>query len=146
MARPEDIDTDITLELDGSEITPGKFRKSVNAFVGLLEAITKSICRDAPLVEWRMRVKAGSNLVGADAAEGANPNHVRRILALTGEGLEQFEIEGEVPPVYPDEAIKHIHELSTLTAKSADDDTRVGVWVKRRRREITPAIRPACCK
>lgn len=143
MARPEDVDTDITLELDGSEITPVKFRKGVNAFVGLLEAITKSVCRDAPLVEWRMRVKAGSNLVGADAVEGANPNHVRRILALTGEGLEQFEIEGEVPPVYPDEAIKRIHELSTLTAKSAEDDTRVGVWVKRRRREITSAIRTA---
>ena len=105
MARPEDIDTDLTLELDGSEITPDKFRRAVNAFVGLLEAITKSVCREAPLVEWRMRVKAGSNLVGADAAEGANPNHVRRILALTRQGLEQFEIEGEVPPVYPDDAI-----------------------------------------
>ena len=143
MARPEDVDTDITLELDGSEITPDKFRKSVNAFVGLLEAITKSVCREAPLVEWRMRVKAGSNLVGADAAEGANPNHVRRILALTRQGLEQFEIEGEVPPVYPDEAIKRIRELSNLTAKSAEDDTRIGVWVKRQRREITPAIRTA---
>ncbi len=143
MARPEDVDTDITLELDGSEITPDKFRKSVNAFVGLLEAITKSVCREAPLVEWRMRVKAGSNLVGADAAEGANPNHVRRILALTRQGLEQLEIEGEVPPVYPDEAIKRIRELSNLAAKSAEDDTRVGIWVKRQRREITPAIRTA---
>ena len=140
MARPEDIDTDITLELDGSEITPDKFRKSVNAFVGLLEAITKSVCRDSPLVEWRMRVKAGSNLVGADAAEGANPNHVRRILALTAQGLEQFELEGEVPPVYPDEAIKRIRELSNLTAKEAEDDTRIGVWVKRQRREITRTI------
>jgi len=140
LARPEDIDTDITLELDGSEITPDKFRKSVNAFVGLLEAITKSVCRDAPLVEWRMRVKAGSNLVGADAAEGANPNHVRRILALTAQGLEQFELEGEVPPIYPDEAIKRIRELSNLTAKKIEDDTRVGIWVKKQRREITPAI------
>lgn len=140
MARPEDVDTDITLELDGSEITPDKFRKSINAFVGLLEALTKSVCRDAPLVEWRMRVKAASNLVGADAAEGANPNHVRRILALTAQGLEQFEIEGEALPVYPDEAIKCIRELSNLTAKKADDDTRVGVWVKKRRNEITPRI------
>ncbi len=140
MARPEDIDTDIKIELDWSEITHEKFRKSVNAFVGLLEALTKSVCRDAPLVEWRMRVKAGSNLVGADAAEGANPNHVRRILALTGQGLEQFEIEGEVPPAYPDDAIKRIRDLSNLTAKKAEDDTRVGVWVKRRRREITPGI------
>ena len=140
MAKPEDIDTDITLELDGSEITPDKFRKSINAFVGLLEAITKSVCRDSPLVEWRMRVKAGSNLVGADAAEGANPKHVREILALTAKGLEQFDIEGEVPPVYPDEAIRRIRELSNLTAKKAEDDTRVGVWVKKQRREITPTI------
>ena len=95
MARPEDIDTDITLELDGSEITPDKFRKSVDAFVGLLEAITKSVCRDAPLVEWRMQVKAGSNLVGACAAEGADPTLVRQILALTAQGLEQFEMKGQ---------------------------------------------------
>lgn len=140
MARPQDIDTDITLELAGSEITPDKFRKGVNAFVGLLEAITKSVCRDALLVEWRMRVKAGSNLVGADAAEGANPQHVRRILALTAQGLEQFELEGEVPPIYPDAAIKHIRDLSNIAAKKAEDDTRVGVWVKKQRREITRAI------
>ena len=143
LAKTEDVDTDITLELGGSEITPDKFRKSVNAFVGLLEAITKSVCREAPLVEWRIQVKAGSNLVGANAAEGANPQHVRHILALTGQGLEQFEIEGEVPPVYPDEAIKRIRELSNLTAKSAEDDTRIGLWVKKRRTEITPAIHTA---
>lgn len=143
MARPQDIDADITLELDGSEITPEKFRKGVNAFVGLLEAITKSVCRDDPLVEWRIRVKAGSNLVGAVTAEGANPNHVRRILALINEGLEQFELAGEVPPIYPDDAIKRIRDLSNLAAKKAEDDTRVSVWVERRRREITPAMRGA---
>ena len=60
MASPENIDTDLTLELDGSEITPEKFRKGVNAFIGLLKAITKSVCRDVPPVEWRMQVKAGS--------------------------------------------------------------------------------------
>ena len=96
--------------------------------------------RQAPLVEWRMRVKAGSNLVGADAAEGANPNHVRHILALTAQGLDQIDLEGEVPPIYPDAAIKHIRELSNLTAKKVKDDTRIGIWVKRQRREITPAI------
>lgn len=140
MARPEDIDSDITLELDGSQITPDKFRKSVNAFVGFLEVITKSVCRDAPVVEWRIRVKAASNLVGVNPAEGANPNHVRRILALVERGLEQFELEGEVPPFYPDEAIKRIRELSNLTAKKVEDDTRIGLWVKKQRREITPAI------
>lgn len=140
MAKPKDIDTDITLELDGSQITPDKFRKSINAFVGLLEVITKSVCRDEPIVEWRMQVKAGSNLVGADATEGANPNHVRRILALMAQGLEQFELEGEMPPVYPDEAIKRIRELSNLAAKKVEDDTRIGLWVKKRRQEITPAI------
>lgn len=143
MARPEDIDTDITLELDGSAITPDKFRKSVNAFVGLLEAITKSVCRDAPLVEWRMRVKSGSNLVGANHAPGANLSHVRSILALTAQGLEQLDHEGEAPPVYPDDAIKHLRDLSNQAAKKPDDDTRVGVWVRRQRREITPAIHSA---
>ena len=143
MAKPDDIDTDIALELDGSEITPAKFRQGVNAFVGLLEALTKVVCREAPPVEWRMQVKAGSNLVGASAAEGANPNHVRRILDLFSSGLEQFEIEGEVPPIYPDTAVRHVRNLSGITAKRPDDDTRVGIWVEKQRREITPQISAA---
>lgn len=146
MARPEDIETDVTLELDGSEITPAKFRRGVIAFVGLLEALTKSVCRDAAPVEWRMQVKGGSNLVGANATDDANPHHVREILQLMANGLEQFDIEGEVPPVYPDPAIKHVRDLSAITAKDPDDDTRVGVWVRKRRTEITPQISTAARK
>ena len=138
MARSEDIEADVTLEIEGSAITPAKFRKGVNAFVGLLEALTKSVCRDEPPVEWRMQVKAGSNLVGASTAEGANPRHVREILSLMASGLEHFDIDGEVPPVYPDPAVRHVGDLSAITARSPDDDTRVGVWVKKRRTEITP--------
>ena len=138
MASPENIDTDLTLELDGSEITLEKFRKGVNAFIGLLKAITKSVCRDVPPVEWRMQVKAGSLLVGTNAAADANPNHVRRILELMDQGLNQFGEAGVVSPVYPKAAIKHIRKLSSLTATKADDDTRVSLWVKRQRREITP--------
>lgn len=140
MARPEDIDTDITLELEGSEITPDKFKRSVNAFVGLLEAITKSVCRDKPPVGWRMKVKAGSNLVGATHAEGANASHVRKILDLTAKGLAQMDLEGEVPPIYPDQALKKLRDLSGLSGRKPNDDTRVSVWVKQRRNEITPKI------
>ena len=143
MARPEDIDTAITLELEGSEITPEKFRKGVVAFIGLLEALTKTVCRDAPAVEWRMQVKSGSNLVGAFVADGANAAHVRKILALAALGLDQFEIEGEVPPVYPDNAVRYVRDLSTLAARRPDDDTRVSVWVERKRREITVALSAA---
>ena len=143
MAKPDDIETDLTLELDGSEITPAKFRKGVNAFVGLLEALTQAVCKEEATVSWRMQVKAGSNLVGADAIEGANPAHVEKIQALFAEGFALFENSGSVPPIYSDTAVRHVRDLSQITAVRPDDDTRVGVWVKRQRTEITPQINAA---
>lgn len=140
MAKAEDIDADLTLELDGSEITPAKFRKGVNAFVGLLESITQAVCKDGPVVEWRMKVKAASNLVGAQAADGANPIHVQKIQSLFATGLAQFEETGEVPPAFSDTAVRHVRDLSAISASRADDDTRVGIWVRQQRREITPRI------
>lgn len=140
MAQPEDIETDLTLELDGSEITPAKFRQAVTAFVGLLEAITQAVCRDEPLVEWRMTVKRGSALVGAFAVEGANPAHLRKIQTLVSKGLAQFDESGDVPPIFSDTAIRHVRNLSAVAAARPDDDTRVGIWVRRQRRELTPKI------
>lgn len=141
MVKPEEIDTDLTFEIDGSEITPAKFRRGVNAFVGLLEALTHAVCKDDPQVEWRMKVKAGSNLVGAVAAAGANQLHVEKIQALFAKGLETFETRGQVPPIFTDTAVRHVRDLAALPATRPDDDTRVGLWVQRRRQEITPQIR-----
>lgn len=140
MAKADDIDADLTLELDGSEITPAKFRQAVTAFVGLLEAITQAVCRDEPAVEWRMTVKRGSQLVGALAAEGANPAHLQKIQSLFARGLAQFEDSGEVPPIFSDTAVRHVRNLSAVAAARPDDDTRVGIWVRRQRREVTPRI------
>lgn len=143
MTKPEEIDADLTLELDGSKITPAKFRQGVNAFVGLLESITQAVCREGPTVEWRMKVKAGSNLVGAQAAEGANPIHVERIQKLFADGFTQFEETGEVPPIYSDTAVRHVRNLAAISPSRPDDDTRIGVWVRRQRREITPRMNVA---
>lgn len=140
MAKPEDIEADLTFEIDGSEVTPAKFRRGVNAFVGLLETLTHAVCKDDPQVEWRMKVKAGSNLIGAIAADGANLAHVEKIQTLFDRGLEMFEVRGQVPPVFTEAAVRHVRDLAALPATKPDDDTRVGLWVRQRRREITPQI------
>ena len=140
MAQPTDIDTDLTLELDGSEITPAKFRKGVIAFTGLLEAITKTVCKEAPEVEWRMDVKRGSLLIGANAFDEASPVHVKEIQDFVARGLAMFEESGDVPPVFSDAAIKYVRDLSALSASKQDDDTIVNIWVRKSRRAITPAI------
>jgi hypothetical protein len=64
MATPDDIDTDLTLEIDGRNVPPGKFLRGVRAFFGVLDEVTNAVCGDSALPEWAVQVKSGSNLVG----------------------------------------------------------------------------------
>ena len=64
MATRDDIDTDLTLELDGKNVTPEKFMKAVRAFFGLVNEITRELAGPKEFIHWKVQVKDGSNLVG----------------------------------------------------------------------------------
>ena len=42
MVTKADIDADLTLEIDGEDITPEKFMRAARAFFGLVNEITKN--------------------------------------------------------------------------------------------------------
>lgn len=137
MARQTDIEADLALELIGSGITPTVFRRGVNAFIGLLEALTDSVCVAAPTVEWQIQVRAGSNLIGASSAQNSDQSKVRGVLELAGGCFGPSDTGSADAAKFPEGAKKHVRELAKLSIESS---TRVGLWVGEERHEVEPRL------
>ena len=117
MATVEDIDTDVTLELDGSGVSPERFQKAVRAFFGVLGEVTKAVCEGRPAVKWRVQVKSGSNLVGVVPVAGFRPELVGVIVGAVHDGivaLEADEVRPDLPQYFGDLAMRHARELSEV--------------------------------
>jgi hypothetical protein len=130
-ALPNEIDAELTLEIDGSDITPEKFLRGVRAFFGTLDAVTKEVGKEPEPVHWVVQVKAGSNLVGVRATGNAPPAIVDRVLGLVRAGIETLEDRSEAPEGFPILAVRHLRDLGNLAGTDERDDTRVRVWARR---------------
>lgn len=137
MARQTDIEADLTLELSGPGITPSAFRRGVNAFVGLLEVLTGSVCVAVPSVEWQIQVRDGSNLIGASAAKNSDQSMVRSVLELAGGCFRPSSTGSAGEVTFPEGAKKHVRELAKL---SIETDASVGFWVGQERHEVEPRL------
>lgn len=126
MTRQTDIEADLALELSGSGITLPTFRRGVNAFVGLLEVLTGSVCVAVPSVEWQIQVRDGGNLIGASAAKNSAESKVRSVLELAGGCFGPSGTGSTGVVTFPEGAKKHVRELAKL---SIETGTRVGFWV-----------------
>lgn len=137
MARQSDINADLTLELSGSGITLSAFRRGVNAFVDLLEVLTGSVCVEASSVEWQIQVRAGSNLIGASAAQNSDQSKVRGVLELAGGCFGPSSTGSAGAATFPEGAKKHVRDLAKL---SIETGTSVGFWVGQERHEVEPRL------
>lgn len=138
MAAPTDIDSDLTLELNGECITPSVFKDSVSAFVGLLQELTSSVCGESRPIEWQMQVKAGSNLIGASASRGSDQSQVPAIRELAARCLQpriRDDTAGDLE--CPDAAREYVRKLARLRA---EPETRVRLWVGSRPHEINLSL------
>ena len=118
MATKADIDAEITLELDGADLTPDRFQRAVRAFFGMLDEVTKPVCQGKPRVEWRVQVKQSSNLIGVDPVPGFRPETVGLISTAVLEGIAALgEDRDESPPHFHEEARSRAHELAKIVAE-----------------------------
>lgn len=112
----------VELSLKGV-FSPKDFRKSITAFVGLINEVSESISSE-PDSEWAISVDKGSMIIRAKA----NPekkDSLKTVLKATPiihSGLEQLESNlGEDfyrHPALPTKALKHVKILADLAAKS----------------------------
>lgn len=131
MATAADIDTDLTLELDGSEITPEKFQKSVRAFFGVVDEVTRSVCEGRPAVKWRVQVKRASNLIGVAPVPGFPLEVIGTIAIAVQEGIAALEREDVRPKHFSDAAIRYARNLGVVIGTDPRDDTRIRLWARK---------------
>jgi hypothetical protein len=136
-ALPNEIDAELTLEIDGTDITPETFLRGVRAFFGTLDAVTREVCEERERVHWTVQVKAGSNLVGVRAAANTRLPTVDRVLGLIRAGIETLEDRSEAPEGFPILAVRHLRELGNIAGTDERDDTRVRVWTRRNAIAVT---------
>lgn len=137
VARMTDIEADLTLDLRGTDITPSAFRTGVNAFIGLLETLTGSVCIASPPVEWQMQVGIGSNLIGAFATEKSDQSKVRGVRELAKRCFRPYDMGSADGATCPEGARKHVRELVKLSIPAG---TRIALWVGKERHEVEPRL------
>jgi hypothetical protein len=138
MATQDDIDTDLTLELSGNNVTPEKFMKAVRAFFGLVNEVTRELAGPNEFIHWTVQVKKASNLVGmVPSHANVRPMVLDNIYALVHDGISSIENSSEEPEGFPEPALKHIKELGSVVGVDDEDDTKVRVWAKRLPAPIT---------
>ena len=123
MATRNDIDKDLTLELDGTHITSQKFQKGIQAFFNLLDNVSKSL-NPKRKIQWNVQVKSGSNLVGVEAVD-LDPVIVQSIFNKVQQDvrlLESGDLEGAKN--LDESSLNNVRTLATL----AGDDTIVKIW------------------
>lgn len=128
MATPDDIDAELTLEIDGQNVTPEKFLKGVRAFFGVLSSITKDTCEVDQPVKWLVQVKAGSNLVGIQPAAGASANIVAAITGRVLSSIKALENGADDLEDLPEAGLRHLRDLGAVVGLKEGDDTTVRVW------------------
>jgi hypothetical protein len=73
-ATPDEIPTDLTLEIDAN-ISPDRFLAAARAFFGYVQDITKSVAPEGE-VRWVVRVREGSQLLGVEPEKGCHKWHL----------------------------------------------------------------------
>lgn len=139
MATKDDIDADLTLEIDGKNVTPEKFMKAVRAFFGLVNEVTRELAGPKEFIHWTVQVKHGSNLVGIVPSHvNARPMVLDNIYARVHEGIESLENSAAEPEGMPEPALRHIRDLGSIAGVGDDsDDTTIRVWAKKLPAPIT---------
>ena len=132
MATKADIDADLTLEIDGKDVTPEKFMRGVRAFFGLVNEITRSLAGPKEFVHWTVQVKHGSNLVGVVPSCFTVPHAVLdTIYAKVHEGIESLENDANEPEGLPDTALRYVRDLGSVVGTDENDDTKIRVWARK---------------
>lgn len=132
MATQADIDADLTLEINGNNVTPDKFLRGARAFFGLLNEVTKTLVGEKEQVVWQVQVKRASNLIGVVPSRFTVPALVLdAVYARVQEGIEAIEHEAVEPEGMPEAALRHVRDLASIVGVTEGDDTRVRVWSRK---------------
>lgn len=129
MATPEQIPTDLTLDLAG-DLAPEEFVLAARNFFGYVTEITAAQRGDGAEISWIVRVKEGSSLIGLEPNSTAPTSRLSMIYEKAKFGLSSLE-RGEINESgLTDKAVGHLKNLSDLAERQGLHGG-VCLWVKR---------------
>lgn len=136
MAKVDDIEAPMTLEIDGSSVSPEKLVRAITAFFEVVRELSPTLdTGEKP--EWRVQVKQGSNLIGAYPSGDVAPATLDYILGLVGDGVSQLEREAVEPPAFTERALKSMRKLGRIAGTGPADDTLIRVWIGKDQTRVT---------
>src|SRR4051812_9111192 len=94
MAKPDEIPSDLTLELGGN-LSPERFMAAARAFFSCVEEVAKAVATQGEELEWIVRTREDSYLLGVDPAPGANLVVVKAVYSRIKHGVEHL-VAGEI--------------------------------------------------
>ena len=130
MATPEQIPTDLTLEIDGN-LSPDQFLAAARAFFGYVQEVSKSVSPDGETPDWVVRVREGSHLIGVDPGPKAHVVTVRAVYAAIKVGVSKLADGSIDEGDFSEPAIRHLKALTDIAERSNDKTTPVRLWVQK---------------
>lgn len=114
-----DKSTKIELSLDGDYVDAKLFLQGVEAFIGLIKEVSSVVSAGGTKVNWLVKVREGSNVVGAypSGAEGSLESGKLCINDIEN-GLKKLEERAERPRNFTDDALKRVRALSDIVGTS----------------------------
>lgn len=128
MATKNDIESDVTLEIDGDLPSPNQLATAITAFSALLNNAHKEI-EDGKTIQWGVQVKKGSNLIGYVPSSPFNP----AVVDAVANGIREFERGCERPAGFTDAMMYNLLDLCEVAKTSKKKNTTINVWFNKER-------------
>ena len=130
MATPDQIPTDLTLEIGGN-LSPDKFMSAARAFFGYVEEISRAVSPEGEVPDWVVRIREGSHLIGVDPGPKAHIATVRAVYASIKAGMKKVTSGSLEDSDFPEAAIKHLKTLSDISDGAKTTPILVKLWVQK---------------
>lgn len=141
MAKPEEIPTDLTLDI-GDDVSPDDFVTVVRNFFGYVKEIAESQEGDGTVIDWTVRVKEGSSLIGVEPSSTAPISRLTMIYNKADYGFAAMS-RGDIKGAgLSEKAVNHLKAISEIAAKP-ERNNQINVWVRRESRVIGAGIAKA---
>lgn len=138
-ATPDQIPSDLALEI-GDDTSPEKFMAAARAFFGYVNEITRALATSGETPQWYVRVREGSAIIGVDPAPSAPQNIVQSIYSKAETGFRWLANGTVDDSGLPEPAIRHLRDLSELTAGARGALMNVKLWVRHKPLDVDSKI------
>lgn len=138
MARTRKQRAQLTLDLEGGKIPAERFRRAVNSFLDLVNAVSDEVLGEAAKIRWLVSIRGGSAHLSAMPDPLIAPAPAMHVIKAISRGMRTVERNARRPKFFSDAALASARELATVpdgkqikSARVRSDETESVVVSKR---------------